>query len=154
MRYSIQDVMLLMMWEGLVEKYQHSNYIHTVRLLPSIHRIRVCTNYYLFCLTFNEWKWKKPTHRKFENHLTSWAVLFLLNLMSGKYILRTAEDGYRTQKNMSLAFLRCMGVRVAECGWVKEEVSVIGEGDETWLANLFTGASNTQKVKWERLTRK
>lgn len=70
-----------------------------------------------------------------------------MNLMSGKYILRTAEDGYRTQKNMSLAFLRCMGVRVAECGWVKEEVSVIGEGDETWLANLFTGASNTQKVK-------
>jgi len=47
-------------------------------------------------------------------------VLFLLNLMSGKYILRTAELGYRTQKNISLAFLRCIGVNVEECSGVKE----------------------------------
>lgn len=33
------------------------------------------------------------THLKLENHLTSCAVLFLLNLMSGKYILRMADDG-------------------------------------------------------------
>lgn len=33
------------------------------------------------------------THLKLENHLTSWAVLFLLNRMSGKYILSTAELG-------------------------------------------------------------
>ena len=39
-------------------------------------------------------------------------MLFLLNLMSGKYILRMADDGYLTQKNMSLALRRCMGVRV------------------------------------------
>ena len=52
------------------------------------------------------------TYLKFENHLTSWAVLFLLNLMSGKYIFRMAEEGYLTQKNISLAFLRCIGVRV------------------------------------------
>ena len=39
-------------------------------------------------------------------------MLFLLNLMSGKYILRMAEEGYLTQKNISLAFLRCIGVRV------------------------------------------
>ena len=54
--------------------------------------------------------WK--THLKFENHLTSWAVLFLLNLMSGKYILRMAEDGYLTQKNINFAFLKCIGVSV------------------------------------------
>ena len=33
------------------------------------------------------------TYLKLENHLTSWAVLFLLNLMSGKYILMMAELG-------------------------------------------------------------
>lgn len=33
------------------------------------------------------------TYLKLENHLTSWAVLFLLNLMSGKNILRMAELG-------------------------------------------------------------
>lgn len=60
------------------------------------------------------------THLKLENHLTSWAVLFLLNLMSGKYIFRTAELGYLTQKNISLAFLRCIGVNVDECSAVKE----------------------------------
>lgn len=63
---------------------------------------------------------KLLTYLKFENHLTNWAVLFLLNLMSGKYILRTAELGYRTQKNMSFAFLRCIGVSVDECSEVKE----------------------------------
>ena len=52
------------------------------------------------------------THLKFENHLTSCAVLFLLNLMSGKYILRMADEGYLVQKNISLAFLKCIGVRV------------------------------------------
>lgn len=57
-----------------------------------------------------------------ENHLTSCAVLFLLNLMSGKYILRTAEDGYLTQKNISFAFLRCIGVSVDEFTAVKEIV--------------------------------
>lgn len=62
------------------------------------------------------------THRKLENHLTSCAVLFLLNLMSGKYILRTAEDGYLTQKNISFAFLRCIGVSVDEFTAVKEIV--------------------------------
>ena len=36
---------------------------------------------------------KKKTYLKFENHLTSWAVLFLLNLISGKYIFRMAEEG-------------------------------------------------------------
>lgn len=60
------------------------------------------------------------TYLKLENHLTSWAVLFLLNLMSGKYILSTAELGYRTQKNISLAFLRCIGVSVDECKGVKK----------------------------------
>lgn len=60
------------------------------------------------------------TYLKLENHLTNWAVLFLLNLMSGKYILSTAELGYLTQKNISLAFLRCIGVRVDECNEVKE----------------------------------
>jgi hypothetical protein len=39
-------------------------------------------------------------------------VLFLLNLMSGKYILRTADEGYRVQKNMSFALRRCIGVSV------------------------------------------
>ncbi|KAI4493794.1 hypothetical protein M0804_001970 [Polistes exclamans] len=60
------------------------------------------------------------TYRKLENHLTSCAVLFLLNLISGKYILRTAEDGYLTQKNISFAFLRCIGVSVDEYTVVKE----------------------------------
>lgn len=46
-------------------------------------------------------------------------MLFLLNLMSGKYILRTAEDGYLTQKNISFAFLRCIGVNVDEFTVVK-----------------------------------
>lgn len=59
------------------------------------------------------------TYLKLENHLTSCAVLFLLNLISGKYILRTAEDGYLTQKNISLAFLRCIGVNVDEFTVVK-----------------------------------
>jgi len=49
-----------------------------------------------------------------ENHLTSWAVLFLLNLISGKNVLRTDDDGYLTKKNINFAFLRCMGVRVLE----------------------------------------
>lgn len=40
--------------------------------------------------------------------------------MSGKYIFRTAELGYRTQKNISLAFLRCIGVNVDECSGVKD----------------------------------
>lgn len=62
----------------------------------------------------------KRTYLKFENHFTNCAVLFLLNLMSGKYILRTAELGYRTQKNINFAFLRCIGVRVDECSEVKE----------------------------------
>lgn len=62
------------------------------------------------------------THRKFENHLTSWAVLFLLNLMSGKYILSTAELGYRTQKNISFALRRCIGVNVVEFTEVKESI--------------------------------
>lgn len=44
----------------------------------------------------------------------------MLNLMSGKYILRTAELGYRTQKNISFAFLRCIGVNVDECSGVKD----------------------------------
>lgn len=66
---------------------------------------------------------KDCTHRKFENHLTNCAVLFLLNLMSGKYIFRTLEDGYLTQKNISLAFLRCMGVNVDDCTAVKEKYS-------------------------------
>ena len=52
------------------------------------------------------------THLKFENHLTSCAVLFLLNLMSGKYIFRIADEGYRTQKNINLALRRCIGVSV------------------------------------------
>ena len=52
--------------------------------------------------------------------MTSCAVLFLLNLMSGKYILRTAEDGYLTQKNISFAFLRCIGVSVDEFTVVKK----------------------------------
>ena len=65
------------------------------------------------------------THLKFENHLTSWAVLFLLNLMSGKYILRMAEEGYRTQKNISLAFLRCIGVRVEFCASANEYPEII-----------------------------
>lgn len=42
--------------------------------------------------------------------------------MSGKYILRTAEDGYLTQKNISFAFLRCIGVSVDEFTAVKEIV--------------------------------
>jgi len=62
------------------------------------------------------------TYRKFENHLTSCAVLFLLNLMSGKYIFRTDELGYLTQKNMSFAFLRCIGDSVAEWGPFIESV--------------------------------
>ena len=45
--------------------------------------------------------------------MTNCAVLFLLNLMSGKYILRMAEDGYRTQKNINLALRKCIGVKVA-----------------------------------------
>jgi len=57
---------------------------------------------------------KIMVYLKFENHLTSCAVLFLLNLMSGKYILRMAELGYRTQKNISLALRKCIGVRVDE----------------------------------------
>lgn len=64
----------------------------------------------------------KCTYRKFENHLTSWAVLFLLNLMSGKYILSTAELGYRTQKNISFALRRCIGVNVDEFTEVKESI--------------------------------
>ena len=36
----------------------------------------------------------------------------MLNLMSGKYILRMAEDGYRVQKNISFALRRCIGVSV------------------------------------------
>lgn len=68
------------------------------------------------------YEFKIATHRKLENHLTSCAVLFLLNLMSGKYILRTAEDGYLTQKNISFAFLRCIGVSVDDCTAVKEIV--------------------------------
>lgn len=64
----------------------------------------------------------KATHLKFENHLTSCAVLFLLNLMSGKYILSTEDEGYRTQKNMSLALRRCIGVNVDECTEVKESL--------------------------------
>ena len=52
------------------------------------------------------------TYLKLENHLTNCAVLFLLNLMSGKYIFKMAEDGYRTQKNINLAFLKCIGVKV------------------------------------------
>jgi len=40
--------------------------------------------------------------------------------MSGKYILRTAEDGYLTQKNISFAFLRCIGVSVDEFTVVKK----------------------------------
>ena len=59
------------------------------------------------------------TYRKLENHLTSCAVLFLLNFMSGKYILRTDEDGYLTQKNINFAFLRCIGVNVDEFTVVK-----------------------------------
>ena len=35
--------------------------------------------------------------------------------MSGKYILRIAEEGYLVQKNISLAFLKCMGVNVELC---------------------------------------
>lgn len=62
------------------------------------------------------------TYLKFENHLTSWAVLFLLNLISGKYILRTAELGYRTQKNINFAFLRCIGVNVDDCTAVKANI--------------------------------
>lgn len=62
------------------------------------------------------------TYRKFENHLTNWAVLFLLNLMSGKYILSTAELGYRTQKNISFALRRCIGVNVDEFTEVKESI--------------------------------
>lgn len=60
------------------------------------------------------------THRKFENHFTNCAVLFLLNFISGKYIFSTCELGYLTQKNISFAFLRCIGVNVAECIEVKE----------------------------------
>lgn len=60
------------------------------------------------------------TYLKLENHLTSWAVLFLLNLMSGKYIFSTAELGYRTQKNISFALRRCIGVRVDEFTGVKD----------------------------------
>ena len=55
---------------------------------------------------------KGSTYLKLENHLTSCAVLFLLNLMSGKYILRMAEEGYLVQKNINLAFLKCIGVSV------------------------------------------
>ena len=47
--------------------------------------------------------------------MTSCAVLFLLNLMSGKYILRIADEGYLVQKNISLAFLKCIGVKVELC---------------------------------------
>ena len=60
------------------------------------------------------------TYLKLENHLTSWAVLFLLNLMSGKYILRMADEGYLTQKNINLAFRRCIGVSVEFCESVRE----------------------------------
>jgi len=35
--------------------------------------------------------------------------------MSGKYILRIAEEGYLVQKNISLAFLKCIGVNVELC---------------------------------------
>jgi hypothetical protein len=56
--------------------------------------------------------------------------------MSGKYILSTAELGYLTQKNMSLAFLRCMGVRVDEWGSVKDP----SFGKEVWLESFAFGA--------------
>ena len=59
--------------------------------------------------------WNICTHLKFENHLTSCAVLFLLNLMSGKYIFKIAEEGYRVQKNINFAFLKCIGVNVELC---------------------------------------
>lgn len=62
----------------------------------------------------------QSTHLKFENHFTNCAVLFLLNFISGKYIFSTCELGYLTQKNISFAFLRCIGVNVAECIVVKE----------------------------------
>ena len=35
--------------------------------------------------------------------------------MSGKYILRIAEEGYLVQKNISFAFLKCIGVNVELC---------------------------------------
>jgi len=54
------------------------------------------------------------TYRKLLNHLTNCAVLFLLNLISGKYIFKTLEEGYRTQKNINFAFRKCIGVRVEE----------------------------------------
>ena len=63
---------------------------------------------------------KGSTYLKLENHLTSCAVLFLLNLMSGKYIFKIAEEGYRTQKNISLAFLKCIGVNVEFCASDRE----------------------------------
>lgn len=50
--------------------------------------------------------------------------MFLLNFMSGKYIFRTAEDGYLTQKNISLAFLRCIGDNVDEFTVVKGSYNV------------------------------
>lgn len=65
-------------------------------------------------------KYYKETHLKLENHLTNCAVLFLLNLMSGKYIFNTAELGYLTQKNISFAFLRCIGVNVDEFTALRE----------------------------------
>ena len=50
----------------------------------------------------------------------------MLNLMSGKYILRMAEDGYLTQKNISLAFLKCIGVSVEFCVSEREKPPAIG----------------------------
>lgn len=65
------------------------------------------------------------TYLKLENHLTSCAVLFLLNLMSGKYIFSTDDDGYLVQKNISLAFRRCIGVNVELFTVVKEIFCVL-----------------------------
>lgn len=77
---------------------------------------RTITHYYIIYLTLYERYCTESccAYLKFENHLTSCAVLFLLNLMSGKYIFSMAELGYRTQKNISLAFRKCIGVRVDE----------------------------------------
>ena len=90
------------------------------------------------------------THRKLENHLTSCAVLFLLNLISGKKVLSTDDEGYLTKKNMSFALRRCIGVSVLECAVVKEEnlnfnIAIRNHKTHAWLGPC---AIHTYR-KWE-----
>ena len=92
--------------------YGFLNIIYADNRIKSLHH-----SYFLsFFKLLNKCRnWNICTHLKFENHLTSCAVLFLLNLMSGKYIFKIAEEGYRVQKNINFAFLKCIGVNVELC---------------------------------------